>query len=452
MYLEITYQREPATDLGYLLHKHPERVHTFALSYGQAHVFYPEVSETRCTAVLLMELDPVKLVRGRGPHGSGFALDQYVNDRPYVASSFFSVALSQVYSSALAGRSSERPELVEQAVPLEARLPVLSASEGCERVRRLFAPLGYEVEVAPLPLDEAYPEWGNSPYVQLTLRGTVRLKDLLSHLYVLIPAIDHEKHYWVGEDEVAKLLRHGEEWLPQHPEREWITMRYLKYQRRLADQALAKWSESSALEEGGEEQVEKPQRLNDIRLQTVAQLLRESGASRILDLGCGEGKLLRLLASERRFAKLAGMDVSIEALRRARERLPEEVELFQGSLLYRDERLQGFEAVSLVEVIEHIEPDGLPLLEQLVFGELGPATVIVTTPNREYNDLFEGLAEGKFRHHDHRFEWTRAQFAEWAEPLAKRNGYTVSFHPIGPLDEAVGAPTQLALFRKEIEA
>ncbi|MFC7441895.1 3' terminal RNA ribose 2'-O-methyltransferase Hen1 [Laceyella putida] len=451
MYLSITYKEKPATDLGYLLHKHPERVQTFSLSYGEAHVFYPEVSEERATAVLLMELDPVLLVRGRGQQGSAFTLDQYVNDRPYVASSFFSVALGQVYSSALAGRSKERSELVDKAVPLEATLSLLPARGGSERIERLFSPLGYEVEVNPLPLDESYPEWGLSPYVRLTLRGRVRLKDLLSHLYVLIPAIDHEKHYWVGEDEVEKLLRHGEEWLPHHPEREWITTRYLKYQRKLAQKALAEWAEPAELTDSREEQAEKPLRLNDIRLQTVAQMLRQVGATRVLDLGCGEGKLLRILSQDRRFEKLAGMDVSMQALQIARERLPEQVELFQGSLLYRDGRLRGYEAVSLVEVIEHIAPERLPQLEQLVFGELEPDTVIVTTPNREYNARFQGMAEGQMRHHDHRFEWTRAQFAAWAEPIAKRHGYSVQFHPVGPFDPNVGAPTQMAVFQRQTD-
>src|SRR5688572_15669019 len=151
MLLTITLtqtEHAPATDLGYLLHKHPGRLQSFSMSYGKAHVFYPEASAERCTAALLLDVDPVALVRGRagsgGASGDGGTLEQYVNDRPYVASSFLSVALTQVYGSALNGRSRERAALVETPLPLEARLAVLPSRGGEVFLRRLFEPLGYE--------------------------------------------------------------------------------------------------------------------------------------------------------------------------------------------------------------------------------------------------------------------------------------------------------------------
>src|SRR6476659_9411270 len=126
MLLTITTTHQPATDLGYLLHKNPERLHSFELSFGKAHVFYPEAAPDRCTAALLLDVDPVGLVRNRkGPSGEGGTLDQYVNDRPYVASSFLSVAIARVLGSALAGRSKGRPELTEVRMPLEAKISVL---------------------------------------------------------------------------------------------------------------------------------------------------------------------------------------------------------------------------------------------------------------------------------------------------------------------------------------
>ncbi len=222
MLLEISTTHRPATDLGYLLHKHPGKGQTVELAFGQAHVFYPEATDDRCTAALLVEVDPVALVRG-----PGVTLDQYVNDRPYVASSFLSTAISKAYGTALGGRCKDLPDLVGTAIPLEARIPVLPARGGEDIVRRMFEPLGYTVELAELPLDPAFPDWGLSPYVSLVLRGTVRLADLLTHLFVLVPALDAEKHYYVGEAEVEKLLLKGEGWLQSHPERDLITKRYL---------------------------------------------------------------------------------------------------------------------------------------------------------------------------------------------------------------------------------
>jgi 3' terminal RNA ribose 2'-O-methyltransferase Hen1 len=460
MLLTLTLTRSPATDLGFLLHKHPERVQEFTLPFGSAHVFYPEVGEDRCTAALLLDVDPVGLVR----RGVRFArLDQYVNDRPYVASSFVSVALSRVFRSALAGTCTARPELPDEVLPLEARLAVLPVAGGEEILRRLFEPLGYRLDTVHHPLDEQFPEWGPSRYHTLHLRGNARLRELLAHLYVLIPVLDAQKHYWVGDAEVEKLLARGEGWLPSHPDRELIVNRYLKYQRPLAraalDQLLA--DEDPALDEDAdrrgteEEAVEEPLRLNEKRHGAVVAALRASGATRVLDLGCGSGKLLRSLLDEPSFELIVGVDVSYTALEGAQRRLrldrlaPRQrarIELFQTALTYRDNRLAGFDAAAAVEVIEHLDQPRLRSLERVVFGHARPRTVVVTTPNREYNAMFDGLPAGELRHRDHRFEWTRAEFEAWAARVAAENGYGVRFLPIGPADPQLGAPTQMAVF------
>jgi 3' terminal RNA ribose 2'-O-methyltransferase Hen1 len=170
MLLSITTSHSPATDLGYLLHKNPFKAQEFALTFGKAHVFYPEARKERCTAALLVDVDPVALVRRRGPSGDGGLLDQYVNDRPYVASSFLSVAIGDVYRSAMAGRSKERPELADTPIPLEVAIPVVPSRGGERLIASLFEPLGYEVQTKRLPLDETFPEWGSSPYHRLDLR------------------------------------------------------------------------------------------------------------------------------------------------------------------------------------------------------------------------------------------------------------------------------------------
>jgi 3' terminal RNA ribose 2'-O-methyltransferase Hen1 len=463
MLLTITTTSQSATDLGYLLHKHPDKVQTFPLAFGQAHVFYPEASETRCTAALLLDIDPITLFRGwRGPSHSAFALEQYVNDRPYVASSFLSVAIARVYGSALSGNCKDRPELVDQPLPLTARITVLNSLNGPEIVRRLFAPLGYEVVVQPHALDEKFPEWGAGDVITLELAATITLKDLLTHLYVLIPVLDDDKHYYVGEDEIAKLMGRGEGWLARHPEQELIVERYLRHRRDLTRSALELLREEDALgseDQAGttENEIEKTVGLNQQRLEIVFLALKNSGARSVLDLGCGEGKLLRILLPDSQFATTTGMDVSSRSLSQAERRLQvdrlpdrqrEKLTLIQGSLLYRDRRLEGYEAAVMMEVIEHLEPARLHVMEQVVFGSARPGTVILTTPNREYNHLWPSLPAGDFRHPDHHFEWDRTEFQSWAERVASMYAYTVTFQPIGPEDEKAGPPTQMAIFTR----
>lgn len=452
MLLTITCCTSPASDLGFLLHKHPDRVQDFSLSFGRAHVFYPEVSEEKTTAALLIEMDSVELVRRKG---RGLVLNDYVNDRPYVASSFLSVALARVFGSALRGRLDSRPDLALKPLELQAHLPVVSSFDGEEGIRRLFEPLGYRVVVAGHALSERFPSWGPSPYFSLTLECTAPLATLLGHLYVLLPVLDGAKHYWVDDDEIDKLLRAGEGWLVTHPERDLITRRYLKGQRTLADRALGRL----LAEDVGvvaDEIDDPPVPLNQVRLNAVVEQLKRSGARRVLDLGCGEGRLIETLLKDPSISHVTGVDVSVRALKAAGRRLRidemtprqrERVTLMQGALTYRDRRLAGFEAAALVEVIEHLDPWQLPSFERVVFGEAQPSTVVLTTPNAEYNASYDRLQDGSHRHADHRFEWTRSEFGEWASRVGEQFGYQVEFFGVGEAMEGIGTPTQMGVFR-----
>lgn len=458
--LTITTTHQPATDLGYLLHKHPDRLQTFSVPFGQTHVFYPEATEDRCTAALLLEIDPVGLIR-RGGGRSSFALAEYVNDRPYVASSFLAVAMNGVFKTAMSGTCNERPDVAAAALPLEAWMPAVPARGGEALVRRIFEPLGYAVDLASLPLDPGSPEWGSGRHVELRLTAEVRLADLLNHLYVLLPVLDDDKHYWVDEAEIEKLMRRGEGWLPSHPDRDLIVRRYLKRQTSLFHPALAQLDEVAPTAVASEdlkreEQIEETVSLRDQRLGAVQAVLKASGAKRVLDLGCGAGALLGRLMRDG-YQEIVGVDVSARALDAAERTLKldtlsdaqrERIKLLQSPLTYRDKRVAGYDAAALVEVIEHFDPPRLAAAEQNVFGSARPGTVVVTTPNAEYNVRWETLPAGEFRHPDHRFEWTREEFRAWCKVVGGRHGYSVRFLPVGPEDPEVGPPTQMGVFER----
>ncbi|MCX6381460.1 MAG: 3' terminal RNA ribose 2'-O-methyltransferase Hen1 [Armatimonadetes bacterium] len=465
MILSITSEGANASDMGYLLHKHPDNIFEANLWFGRASVFYPEATEERCTATLLLQVDPVNLVRGKQ---KAFTLEQYVNDRSYVVSSFMSVALIEAYRSAINGNCKHRPELVERKFSLTARLCAVSCRAGEEVIRRLFEPLGYTCEVKGAPLSERFPEWGESSVFSLTLRGEQTIQDLLSHLYVLIPVLDNAKHYYIADEEVDKLLQKGERWLMQHPEKTLITNRYLAYRKRMVQSALDRLAplveegmetqeEKDAQNEAQEATAEAPLRLNEVRLQAAleAVLSLEPKAVRVIDLGCGEGNLLRMLIKQRAITEIVGVDVAVHTLNRAADRLRMEsyseaerqrVKLIQGSLVYHDTRFNGFDVATLLEVIEHIDAPRLVAMEKVVFANAKPRRVIVTTPNADYNTFWESLPAGQFRHRDHRFEWTREEFESWAKRVGGLFGYSVQIQGVGAEQEGLGFPTQMAVF------
>jgi 3' terminal RNA ribose 2'-O-methyltransferase Hen1 len=461
MLLTINTKHYPATDLSYLLHKHPAKLQSVELSQGNAHIFYPQADDNLCTVALLLDIDPIGLVRKSGESGpDSFGLGHYVNDRPYVASSFMSVAIAKAFSTAMNGKCEKRPELVDMVMPFDVTVSVIPASKGGEfLIRRLFEPLGYTVSLEQYMLDAKFPEWGQSKYFTLTLKGNLKLKELLSHLYVLIPVLDNEKHYWVSQHEVEKLLQKGEGWLKGHPEKEQIIKRYLRNISGLAKNALARMMDDEPVtvsENENESQLDVvKEKLHDRRLRTVLDELVSVGAKTVVDLGCGEGKLLRMLLKEKQFERILGVDVSYRTLEKAVDRLgynemppkqKERLSIMQGALTYRDKRLEGFDAAAIVEVIEHLDLNRLKAFERVVFEFAKPNTVVLTTPNREYNELFETMEAGAMRHTDHRFEWTRAEFEAWAKAVTNANKYDVTFKPVGDVDERVGAQTQMAIF------
>ncbi len=457
MIVTISTTHQPTSDFTYLLHKHPDRFQTKDISFGKAHVFYPAFSEKEATMALLLDINAVDLSRRtQQNYAQSFQLDHYVNTRPYVSSSFLSTALSKVLGSALNGTCKDRPEIVHKALPLVVRLDTLSAKGGEAQIRRLFEPLGYELQLTPLPLDEQFPEWGLSTFYSLELKNTLPLQQLLQHLFVLLPVLDNNKHYFVNESEIEKLLSKGENWLDTHPEKEYITKRYLKYKKSYYQKALTELNpEESASIKNAEK--EKLPSLHDQRHEMVADELKTRGIKSVIDLGCGSGKLLRHLIKMPQLEKIGGLEVSFRELEATKKRIyyenmspksQERLQLFQGALTYKDERIQSYEAGVLVEVIEHLDPSRLEALETVVFEYGNLSTIIITTPNREYNVLFENLPQDKFRHPDHRFEWTRKEFQDWGNTLAQKFDYEVDYQAIGEEHPLHGGPSQVAIFTK----
>lgn len=480
MLMSITLKQDQeksyiASDLGFLLHKNPYNVHDFTLSFGRAHVFYPQSSDESCTATLFAELDGIDIVKNyRMPKGNSRELKQYVNDRPYSVNSFFTVALSRVYRTAMGGTCNKQPELVKRDLPLSVHLPVLPSRGGEILIRNLFEPLGYEVSVRQYDFDADLQDWGASPYFDVTISNQIRLSELLKHLYVLIPVLDNDKHYWVGFDEVDKLIRNGKDWIPDHPQKNLIVSRYLKKQGSLTRKALAEFQvEESALKteddsdlddsqvqerrsQAEEDQLEKKVRLNDLRIEKIARTIADLDVSSVMDLGCGEGKYLREYLKIQKLNKIIGVEVSTAVLDRAEQRLKidrmpervrEKISLLQGSLTYKDQRLKSMDLATCIEVIEHIDEDRLDAFAESVFGFAKPKYAIITTPNVEYNVTFENMPEGKLRHNDHRFEWDRKTFQNWCQNICDKYNYKVSYDAIGEEHEEYGAPTQMALFR-----
>ncbi|HEV2237608.1 MAG TPA: methyltransferase, partial [Ktedonobacterales bacterium] len=457
------------------------------------------VADDHVRFALLTEVDGIGLVRGPAAVAG---LDQYVNDRPYVANSLTSVALNVAFRTAMGGVCKALPERVAEPMRWDVMLPAVACDAGAESIAAIFAPLGYDVATERLPLDPTFPAWGPSDVYAVRLAGTQTVADLFNHLYVLLPVLDNAKHYYVTESETEKLLAHGGAWLAAHPARALIARRYLRYKRPLITSALGRLRDTDAPDAPGDEAelaavaIAEPGEPNAAsaaaaeaapasaagdgdapataepdasavptggardpglhaqRLAAVMAAVRDSGATSLADVGCGEGRLLALALAEPGLTRILGLAVSTRALALAARRLRLDplppakrarLAIAQGSVLYRDRRLEGFDALALVEVIEHLDAPRLGAMERVIFEHARPRRVILTTPNREYNTVWASLAEGAFRHEDHRFEWTRAECQAWADRVAAIYGYTARRSEVGPSDAALGAPSQMVV-------
>ena len=455
MLMTMSVEGPGATDLGYLMHKHPGRStpQSFEHAHGTAYVWYPQRSDERTTMALWLDASPRKMRRGGPGKGPGTLLE-YVNASAYVAGGAFVQAMKDTLRSAINGECAARAELTERAWAMHCEVTAVKTDDAGALAKRMFGPLGYEVSIAE---GEAAGRYGRVCLTHPEQTVAVALRQL----YVLLAAMDAGWERYVGETEVEVLTRRGGGWLETHPERTWIASRFLKRQKTLMDTALERLGGEETSEPRGHDPVPKMhESLQALRIETAARRVLEAGAKQIVDLGCGEGKLARRLAGDDAIEGVTAVDVSAKALSRARRNVAQHSARGAGKIRFAHAPIgvrggawsRGHDAAVLLETIEHIDPERIPEIEEAVFAGRGYRIVIVSTPNREYNALYEGLEPGKLRHRDHRFEWDRKEMEAWCQGIAARHRYEVSIEGIGDEDPVHGPPTQLAVFERIGEA
>lgn len=356
MLLTITCKDPDARDLSWLMHKRPERFQFFNLPYGKAHVFFPEYSDEKTIACLLLEVESAGLNEICKAREGEF---QYVNPRQFLSGSLLASAIAKVFASAIKGICEERSELAQKPFNFEIEIANFSCRLKPEYVERLFAPLGYEIKFVPLTNQyaERTMQFGN-----LRLSAKATLRNILSQLFILLPVFDRQIHFWIGEDQLEKFVRHAKGWLENHPEKRFIINEYFWQAAELKYCVIEQFDALAVVEEPAPY-------LKALRQIKIAEILAQHNAKSVLDLGCGNGSLLQHLAAQKTFARLCGMDISARNIEDARKRLCApgrrfcaDGDIFVSSLTYRDKRFAGHDALVLSEVIEHFERERMDIV------------------------------------------------------------------------------------------
>jgi 3' terminal RNA ribose 2'-O-methyltransferase Hen1 len=469
MLLTITCRGENATDIGYVLRKRPGRLLRFDRNKNTIGVlmYWPRVEDDLCQFAMQLDIDPLDMSPRRPGAIAASNLFDYVNDRPYATSRLMGSAIAWFLREALYDRplpEGAPDDVRERVFDLEARI---FAFEERGLAKDAFEALGYETDVTPHVLDDEHPSWGLSPYADVRVRKNETVTELLQHLHVMLSALPKPSKNESATKEVAeRLLRVSGTWLADHPMRNKLVWRYLSYDRALASDVMDKLACTTSEDTASDgatsddatdaEPKAKHVPLHTQVLDTVSAIIRESGCTSVLDAGCGDGKLVRLLLGIEQVERIGAADVSATSLRRLQSKLterrrtamPDNLDVFQASVTMSDDRLRGYDAICAIEVVEHIDPRRIRDLERVVFEESGASLIVVTTPNREYNRVY-GIPSDLLRHPDHRFEWTRDEFARWVTHVCETYGYTSDMRGVGEVDEAAGQPTLVATFRKE---
>jgi 3' terminal RNA ribose 2'-O-methyltransferase Hen1 len=447
MQLSLTVRGSGADVVSYLIAKNPNNPYERDEKGFKVRLVYPIFTTEEVQFVIYVKPDPIDLVRNSSDL---YDITHYINDREFAVSSLFITTIRKALGTALNGKPDEEyQQWVGHEFDMELAFGPVATDLHDKEIADLFEPIGYKVEIERGV--SSIREKSSARYI--TLSGRQSVQNALKHVSILIPVIDNYKHYFLDEREIEKLDRYGEGWLEDHPLKQMIVKRALRFNALISQ---SKFYEKKQRNSDYDES--KKVRLNDLRYEAILNLIKLlPHKESIVDLGAGEGRLSVQLGFVEGIKEILSIEPSNKSRIRAIERFEQvnvkegyvEPQSLPGSLYYFDSRLQNKDVIVLCEVIEHIEEDRLPKIFDMILSDYRPKTLIVTTPNQEYNVLYE--LNDEMRHDDHRFEWTRAQFAQNVETWTEKYPYEVSIQGIGEEHDVYGHPTQMAIFRREEE-
>ncbi|TDL78499.1 3' terminal RNA ribose 2'-O-methyltransferase Hen1 [Peribacillus frigoritolerans] len=447
MQLTIKATGDNVKAISYLLSKNPNNLYERNHKGHLVRLFYSKFEETELEVTIFVTPDPIDLVKN---NSNSYDITHYINDREFAVSSLFCSFIRSALGTALNGQPKEEySEWVNYRFSFQFEFGPVVSSLSDKQLKDLFEPIGYEVAISRPDIEYSFEMKDKSSARSICLKGMKTLQNGLRQLFVLIPVIDNYKHYYIDDKEIEKLERYGEGWLEDHPKRDYI------YRQSLRFKEIFSIVENKKTEEKKEEKIEKV-RLNDLRYEKIIDFVNQMKPRSIVDFGSGEGKLSVRLGFADGVKEIMAVEPSQSATLKAIERFDKVKnkekfvvpETIWGSLFYYDERLKGKDVMILCEVIEHIDEFRLPKVLDTILHDYQPNALIITTPNREYNEIYD--MEDHFRHNDHRFEWTRAEFRHWCEERNHRKIYDLQFEGIGEEHDRHGFPTQMCVFvRKE---
>ncbi|WP_042142009.1 methyltransferase domain-containing protein [Paucisalibacillus sp. EB02] len=434
--------------ISYLLAKNPNNLYERSNNGHLVRMFYNKFTSEEVEVTFFVTPDPINLSRNSSEN---YDITSYINDREFVVSSIFCSFLRSALGTALNGKPKEEyASWVNHAFNFQFSFGPLTSDLSDKQIIDLFAPLGYEVEITYGKVDYQVNIKSKSTARFVTLKGLTTLQNGIRQIFMLIPVLDNYKHYYIDEKEIEKIERYGEGWMDTHPQREFILRRALRFKELLDSVEMDAKSKSEG------KAAEKRVRLNDLRYEKIIDYIKNlTNRESIVDFGSGEGKLSVRLGFVKGVKEILAVEPSevaaLKALKRFEELRGKENFLqptpVMGSLFYFDERLKSKDVIVLCEVIEHIDEYRLPKIMGTILREYKPKTLIITTPNQEYNQVYDMGKE--YRHSDHRFEWTRVEFQEWCNSH-NPGSYELTFEGIGEEHPTFGYPTQMGMFtRKE---
>jgi 3' terminal RNA ribose 2'-O-methyltransferase Hen1 len=450
MQLSIKVTGQGAGVVSHLISKNPHNLYERNEKGHTVRLVYTTSSEEETEFLLYVVPDPIELVRNSPDL---YNITQYINDREFAVSSLFCSFIRTALGTALNGKPKEEyRSWVDHELQLELRFGPLASSLSDKQIQQLFEPLGYKIGIDYGDFT-VFKEKSTARY--LTIKGTKTLQTSLRHVFVLIPVLDDYKHYFIDEREVEKLERYGEGWLEFHPLADLIIKRSLRFRDVIAK---SNFKVSDEKDLNFRNKAPSKPRLNDMRYEAIVKQVQSlTNKSTVIDMGAGEGKLSVQLGFIPGIQEILAVEPSQREHIRAKERFEKakqiegflEPSLLWGSLFYTDDRLRNKDVMILCEVIEHINEDRLPGIMELIFRENRPRTFLITTPNQEYNAIYD-LGEN-MRHNDHRFEWSREEFQNRCQNWIANVPYSVVFAGIGEEQEPYGFPTQMAIFSRREE-